>query len=166
MKNSKAQALTIAVLLTALGVALVKKTDLHLPELKRFQFVRYTEPAQGPQDAVHTMLAAAREGNVKVYLAAFTGQMETSLRQMLAETTEPGFARYLRDSNAAIKGVAVSDPQKLTDVEVKVRVEYVYQDRNETQIMYLERSPGGWRISRTAGDEQVKTLIPYGTPVK
>ena len=164
--NRKAQALTVAVLLAALGIALVKKTDVRLPDLKPLKFVRSAEPSQEPQDAIYAMLTAAREGNVKGYIAAFTGQIETSLRRTLSETTEAGFAKYLRNSNAAIKGVAVSDPQKITDLEAKVRVEYIYQDRNEAQIIYLEKNAGGWKISRTAGDEHVMTLIPYGTPVK
>ena len=48
----------------------------------------------------------------------------------------------------------------------KVRVEYVYQDRNEAQMMFLEKTQGGWRIARVDGSERVKTLVPYGTPVQ
>jgi hypothetical protein len=105
------------------------------------------------------MLNAAKAGDVKAYLASYTGQMEASLRQTLT-------ANYLKDSHAAIKGVAVSDPQKITDLEAKVRVEYIYQDRNEVQMVYLEEGPAGWKISRVDSDERVQTLIPYGTPVK
>ena len=47
-----------------------------------------------------------------------------------------------------------------------MRGEYIYQDRNEAQTMYLEKGPTGWKISRADSDERVKTLIPYGTPVK
>ena len=112
------------------------------------------------------MLDAARAGDAGVYVAAFTGQMEATLRRALSETTVPGFAKYLRDSNAAIKGIAVSDPQRMTDREVKVRVEYVYQDRNNAQTMYLEKGRDGWKISRVDNDEAVRTLIPYGTRVK
>ena len=119
-----------------------------------------------PQDAIYAMLDAARAGDVQAYLDAYTGQMAASLRQSLAETTRPGMARYLKETNAAIKGVAVSEPQALTDREVKVRVEYVYQDRNEAQYMYLEKAPGGWKIARVDGIERVKTLVPYGTPVE
>jgi hypothetical protein len=92
--------------------------------------------------------------------------MEAPLRQTLAEPAKAGFAKYLRDSNAGLKGVAVSDPQEITDSEVKVRVEYVYQDRNEAQTMYLERTPKGWKISRMDADERIQTLVPYGMPVK
>src|SRR5260370_42606557 len=78
-------------------------------------------------------------GDVKAYLASYTGQMESALKQSLAETTEAGFAKYLKDSNAAVKGIAISEPQSLTDREGKVRVEYGYQDRNEAQTMYLKK---------------------------
>ena len=47
-----------------------------------------------------------------------------------------------------------------------MRVEYVYQDRNEAQMMFLEKAQGGWRIARVDGTERVKTLVPYGTPVQ
>ena len=92
--------------------------------------------------------------------------MEAALRQTLAETTEPAFARYLKDTNAAIKGAAIADPETVGDRQAKVRVEYIYQDRNEAQTMYLEKGDGGWKISRAQSGDRIKTLIPYGTPVK
>ena len=144
-KNRKAQVATLALLLAVAGLALVRN--------------RPTSAVQEPQDTVYTMLNAAKAGDVKAYLASYTGQMEASLRQTLT-------ANYLKDSHAAIKGVAVSDPQKITDLEAKVRVEYIYQDRNEVQMVYLEEGPAGWKISRVDSDERVQTLIPYGTPVK
>src|ERR1700680_680008 len=155
-KDSKARMVTVAVVLALLAALAAGKMGWVLHEAKA---------SQDPQDTIYAMLNAARSGDVKTYLAEFTGQMEASLRQSLAETTESGFAKYLRDSNAAIKGVAVSDPQKVTDLEAKVRVEYVYQDRNEAQTIYLEKGPKGWKIARADSDERVKTLIPYGTPV-
>ena len=156
-KDSKARIVTVAVVLTLLAALAARKMGWRLPEAKA---------SQDPQDTIYAMIDAARTGNVKAYLAEFTGQMEASLRQSLAETTESSFAKYLIDSNSAIQGVAVSDPQKITDQEAKVRVEYVFQDRNEAQTMYLEKSANGWKIARADSDERVKTLIPYGTPVK
>lgn len=156
-QHRKAQVVTLAVLLAALCVGIVRKTGWRLPE---------PGAGQDPQDAIYAMLGAARAGDVKAYLASYTGPMEAALRQALAETTEPGFAKYLRDSNAPIRGVAVSDPQRTTDLEAKVRVEYIYQDRNEVQTMYLEKGSNGWKISRADSDERLTTLIPYGTPVK
>ncbi len=121
--------------------------------------------ADQPQDAVYAMLDAAHSGDVKRYLAAHSGSMEASLRQVMSESSERDFATYLRNSNAALKGVAISDAQ-IDGTTAALRVEYVYQDRNETQTMYLEKGAAGWKIFRTDSDQRVKTLVPYGTPVK
>jgi ketosteroid isomerase-like protein len=130
---------------------------------------RYSHSAaagQDPQDAIYSILKAARSGDVKTYLASYTGPMEATLRQTVAETTVEAFAKYLKDSNAPLKGIAVSEPQKTNEREASVRVEYIYQDRNETQKIYLEKGPNGWKIARADSDAPAKTLIPYGTPVK
>lgn len=167
-KERKTQVVTIVVLAAAFGVVLAQKTGWKLSDVKVADMVQRpaakAEPS--PQDAIYAMLDAARGGDVKAYLASYTGQMDSALKQSLAETTEAGFAKYLKDSNAAVKGIAISEPQTLTDREVKVRVEYVYQDRNEAQTMYLEKGQSGWKITRVDGAERVKTLVPYGTPVQ
>ena len=154
----KAHIVTVIVLVAALAVVLIRKTNWRVPAGQI--------ESQSPQDAIYAMLKAARAGDVKAYLANYSGQTEAALRQALAESTEPGFANYLRDSSSSLKGVAVSEPQTITDLEARVRVEYVYQDRNEVQMMYLQKGSSGWKIFRTDGDERVDTLIPYGTPVR
>jgi hypothetical protein len=156
-RERTARVVTVAVLLVAAAAGIVRMKGWRQPAAAH---------PQEPQDAIYAMLAAARAGDVKAYLAEYTGQAEAGLRSALAETTGRGFAQYLRDSISGVQGVAVSDPEKTADREVKVRVEYVYKDRNEAQIAYLERGPGGWKISRTEGDERVKALIPYGTPAR
>ncbi len=156
-RQQTTRAVTVGVLLVAVAAGIVRT--------KAWRQSAAT-PAEEPQDAVYAMLAAARAGDVKAYLARYTGQAEAALRSTLAETAERSFADYLRESNSGLKGVAVSDPEKVGDTEVKVRVEYVYQDRNEAQTVYLENGRGWWRISRTEGDERVGALVPYGTPVK
>jgi hypothetical protein len=151
-RDRRAQIVTLAVLTAAVaGIAVFK---------------RRPAPPPTPQDAVYRMLDAARDGDVKSYLSAYTGQMEASLKQAVAESGEAAFTRYLKDSNAAIKGVALMEPQPLAEREVKLRVEYVYQDRNEVQQMIVEKTPAGWRIARVEAAERVKTLVPYGTPVQ
>lgn len=160
-RDRKVQLVTLVVLAGALAVVLFRSGKL---EPARALVEPKTDPT--PQDAIYAMLDAARAGNVAKYLGYYTGQMEASLRQTIAETTEDGFAKYLRESNAAIKGIALNEPSSLTDREVRVRVEYVYQDRNEVQLMYLERAGKDWKISRVDTAERVKTVIPYGTPVQ
>lgn len=119
-----------------------------------------------PQDTVYAMFDAAREGDVNGYLSHYAGQMVASLRQTVAEQGEAAFARYLKETNAPVKGIAILEPQPLTEREVKLRVEYVYADRNEAQVFYLEKDGSQWKIARLDSSERVKTLIPYGTPVK
>jgi hypothetical protein len=149
---------TVAVLVLALAAALGQKTG--------WRFGRSgANPPSSPQDAIYGMLDAARTGNVSAYLASYTGAMLSFLQESVRETTEAAFSGYLRDSNTAIKGVAVSDPQ-INDREATARVEYVYQDRNEVQIVHLEKVGGEWKIARVDGAERVKTLVPYGTPVR
>ena len=159
-KHRTTQLLTWTIVAAAMGISLVGSTARRLTGLKDA-----AASAQEPQGTIYAMLNAARAGNVKAYLASHAGPIETNLRQVLAEMTEPAFARYLRDSNATIKGVAIADPQ-ITGLTATVRVEYVYQDRNEAQMMYLEKGPNGWKIIAADHDERIKTLIPYGTPVK
>ena len=167
--EKKAKVVTIVVLAGALAIVLGQKYGWKLPNVKVSDLAprpAAPKPDPTPQDAIYAMLDAARVGDVKTYLASYTGQMENSLKQSIGETTETGFAKYLKDQNASIKGIAISEPQQLTDREVKVRVEYVYQDRNEAQMMFLEKAPAGWKISRVDSTERVKTLVPYGTPVQ
>ena len=157
-RGRKTQILTIAALALALAIAVGRK---HLPRLSG---VAPTPP--NAQDAIYSMLDASRAGDVKAYLASYTGQMRSSLEQSIRETGESQFSRYLKETNSAIKGVAVSEPQPLSEAEMKVRVEYVYQDRNEAQFVYLQRAGDTWKITRVDGTEREKTLIPYGTPVR
>jgi hypothetical protein len=153
-RQRAAVVLTVIVLAAALGIALARKTPW-----------RGAQPSE-PQDTVYAALNAARAGDVKAYLANYSGGLEASLKQSLAESGEAAFASYLVQSNADVKGVAVGEPVRVSDSEVSVWVEYIYQDRNQTQTMYLEKTVGAWKISRTDADERVKTLVPYGTPVK
>ncbi|HTS24316.1 MAG TPA: hypothetical protein VMH81_00460 [Bryobacteraceae bacterium] len=158
-RERKTHLATVAVLMAALGVVLGQKAGWRLERTA-------ANPPSSPQDAIYKMLDAARSGNVSAYLASYTGPMRESLQQSVRESSEAAFAGYLRDSNSAIKGVAVSEPQTNGGNEASVRVEYVYQDRNEVQIMHLEKAGSEWRISRVEGAERIKTLIPYGTPVR
>jgi hypothetical protein len=162
-KQRQAQVITVLVLAGALGFALYKKGtfgEIVLPQPP-------AAPRDAtPQEAIYAMLDAARDGEVAAYLNAHTGQMRTALDRAVAESTEAGFRKYLQDSNAPIKGVALQEPQQLTDREVKVRVEYVYQDRNEVQFMYLEKQGAAWKIARVDSTERIKTLVPYGAPVQ
>ncbi len=153
----KTQVLTLAALALALALALGRR---------QLTFSATPAQAANPQDAIYAMLDASRSGDVRRYLASYGGQMRAGLEQSLRESGEERFSRYLKESNAAIKGVAVSEPQSIGARESQVRVEYVYQDRNEAQTLYLENDGAAWKITRVDATDRVKTLVPYGTRVQ
>jgi hypothetical protein len=157
-KERKAQVITVLVLAAGLGAALYRKGTF---DKISFSAAMATQPKAepSPQDTIYAMLDAARDGNVDKFLATYAGDLQSSLRQSVTP-------QYRKDMNAPIKGVALNEPAPLNEREVKVRVEYVYQDRNEAQIFYLEKVRGEWKITRVENAERVKTLIPYGTPVQ
>jgi hypothetical protein len=111
------------------------------------------------------MLDAARAGDTKTYLASFSGAMHDQLAQVVKESSEAGFAAYLKSQNTAFQGVAVSVTDRPSDTEAQLRVEYVYSNRNEVQSVYLRKESSRWKIVKVAGSEQVKTLVPYGSAV-
>jgi len=156
-KQRVAQILTVLILTAVLGGTLAKKNGWTL------RTTRTVEAA--PEEAIYGMLDAARKGDVQKYLAAYSGPMQASLRQSVTESSDSALRQYLQDTNATLKGVAVMAPE-INDREAKARVEYVYQDRNEAQNMYLEKTAAGWKITRVETAQRVKTLVPYGTPVK
>jgi len=159
--RSKDHLLTLAVLAATLAGVLLRQSGFRFPQAAP-QPPR--EPT--PQDAVYQMLEAARRGDVRRYLEAYTVQMQAALKAAIAEQTERDFGAYLRQLHRPIKGVAVTEPQRLSEREVRLQVEYVYQDRNEAQTMYLEKVGRTWRIARVDAAERVPTVIPYGTPVQ
>ena len=162
-KQRKAQALTAA-LMAGIGLFVVVRQRPDVGAAIPGAPSRKPDPT--PQDAIYAMFDAARDGNVNVYLGCFTGDMERALRQSASEQGEEAFAKYLKEANAPVKGIAITEPQAVRDGEVKAKVEYVYRDRNETQVYYLERMGNDWKISRLDTAERIKTLVPYGSPVQ
>jgi hypothetical protein len=156
-RDRKARLLTIAALGLALAIV-VSRNELFRSPTGRLPST--------PQDTIYAMLDASRAGDVRAYLANYGGQMRVAIEQSIRESGEERFSRYLKDSNSAIKGIAVSEPRQISSRETTVRVEFVYQDRNEAQTMRLEQEGGAWRITRVDATDRVKTLIPYGTPVQ
>jgi hypothetical protein len=124
-----------------------------------------TVPMQ-PQDVIYEMFDAVRESNLAKYIEAHTGSMEASLRRAATEVGEARLLKALQEKNAPVKGIAILEPERLSDREVKARVEYVFADRNEVQTIYLEKTGERWKVARVEGAQRVETLVPYGTPIK
>jgi len=166
--NRKAQVLTVAVLALVMAFSLAR---MH-PWGGAGERIARLLPASGvnieptPEDAIYGMLDAARAGDVTRYLASYSGPMASSLKQSFSGKPANDFARYLREFNAGIKGVTVMVPQPTGANEVKVRVDYTYTDRTESQDLWLEKSGNLWTITRADAAEQIATPIPYGAAVR
>jgi len=158
-RERKAQIVTAVILAGAFGLVAAKQAGWR-PALIP------AAAAVTPQDTVYRMLDAARDGNVGAYLSCYTGPMEESLRQIVKEKGESSLAAYIRTFNASVRGVALQEPQSVAENEVRQRVEFVYGDRNEVQIYYMQRSRAGWRIARQENAEGLRAVVPYGTPVE
>ena len=162
MKTRITRVATIGVLACALAVVAARSNGWKVSGID-LSSLPGGPKAAAPEDRIYAMLDAARNGDVNAFLNSYAGQMKETVRQSITESTPAGFAKYLRDSNVAIKGVAISSPESLSDREVKLRVEYVYADRNEVQSAYLRKDGSSWKIFRVDGAERVKTLVPYGS---
>jgi hypothetical protein len=77
----------------------------------------------------------------------------------LARTTT---AQGLLEGNATVGGVALSDPKTITDTEVSVQAQFIYQDRTEAQTYLLAKTFNGWKIARTEEAQGAKTWCPMG----
>ena len=167
-KDAKAQAITIALIVVALGVIAWSQGGFDAVRQSSgvdggFLGLIKPKPAE-PRDVIYAMLDAARDGIVDDYLECYSGQMERTLRQSLEEMGPERFSGFLRERNEDIKGIAMNAPKESGD-EAEVRVEYVYADRNEVQEIYLTKAGGDWKIARVSDIRRIETPVPYGTPV-
>jgi hypothetical protein len=117
------------------------------------------------EDTVYGMLDAARAGDTGVYVDAFSGPLQQQIQQVIRESGKKQFATYLTAQSSSFQSVALSVADQPSDVEARLRVEYVYANRNEVQTFHLKKSGGHWKIVAISGTDQIKTLIPYGTAV-
>jgi hypothetical protein len=167
MKREKlASALTAGTLTVALGLVAAKNQGWTLAGAHFSAIGQLLQPKTiAPDDAIYRMLDAAKAADVNAYLDSYGGHMQELLKQSAAESGNGGFEKYLKTSNAAIQGVALTPPETVSGSQVKVRVEYVYRDRNEVQFIYLQKESSTWKIYRVDSAERVKTLVPYGSAV-
>ena len=91
-------------------------------------------------------------------------QRKEQLAATVKESTEAKFKSYLTTQNADFQSIAVMVTDRGDD-QALVRLEYVYNDRNEVQNVELRKEGSRWKIAKVDGAQQIKTLIPYGTPV-
>jgi hypothetical protein len=137
------------------------RVPANVPDL----FSRSQPRAQTPEDTVYGMLDAARAGDTAVYADTFSGPLQQQIQQVIRESGKTHFASYLTAQSSSFQSVALSVADQPSDVEARLRVEYVYSNRNEVQTFHLKKSGVRWKIVGISGTDQIKTLIPYGTAV-
>ena len=161
MKQSRqTKVLAVATLLSVVGIGAARQAGWFASTE-----TAPASPEEAIPAAIYTTLNAARSGDVRGFLAGHTGPMRAALQRSLDDTGAARFARYLQGMEAGVKGLALS-VEISGEREAKARLEYVYQERNEVQEVYLEKEQGTWRIARTADDQPVKAAIAYGTPIR
>ena len=115
--------------------------------------------ADNPRAVIYEMINAGQSGDVQRYLSSYAEPMATTLEKTVS-------AQYLREISDPVKGVALSDPQKISDTETSIQVQFIYSDRTEAQTYYLSKGSGSWKITGTEDAQRATTLVPYGTPVR
>ncbi len=154
MKKKAPQVLTAILLTAVLGIFAYRQRGSGSRE------------GDAPEATIWRMVDASRNADLDRYMKCYTGEIEQRLQQNLREMGPAKFRDYLTSSQRQLKGIAVSAPQASSPTETRVSVEYVYEDRNEVQQIYLRQVGKSWKIFRVEGAERVKTLVPYGTPVR
>lgn len=157
--------LTGLFLLLLLGLIFLRTHSWRLPEGASALFSRSRPTELTPEDAVYAMLDAARGGNTTLYVDAFSGPLQQQIEQVIRENGKTQFANYLTAQSSSFMSVALAVTDQPSDMEARLRVEYVYANRNEVQTFHLSKNEGTWKIISISGTDQIKTLIPYGTAV-
>jgi hypothetical protein len=157
--------------LTALFVAVLfalvflRSHGWRLPSQVSGFFAHSAPRVKTPEDTVYGMLDAARAGDTTQYVDTFAGPLRRQVEQVMRESGRSQFAAYLATQSGAFQSVAVSVTEQPSDAEARLRVEYVYNNRNEVQTFHLKKDSGRWAIIGISGTDQIKTLIPFGTAV-
>jgi hypothetical protein len=134
------------------------------PNLTRILSGSRTTPAT-PEDTVYGMLDAARAGDTTVYVDTFSGPLQQQIQQAVRESGKRQFSSYLAGQSASFQSVALSVTDQPSDVEARLRIEYIYSNRNEVQMYHLRKFDSRWKIVGISGTDLTKTLIPWGTAV-
>jgi hypothetical protein len=157
--------LTAAFLALLLGIIFLRNHGWRLPANVSPLFPRSGTTPATPEAAVYRMLDAARSGNTAVYVDAFSGPLEQQIQQVIRESGKTQFAAYLTGQSLSFQSVALSVTDQPSDLEERLRVEYIYTNRNEVQTYHVRKFGSRWKIVGISGTDLTKTLIPYGTAV-
>src|SRR5580698_10117700 len=123
-----------------LGIVFLRTHGWRLPKNVTTLFSRSRSTPATPEDTVYGMLDAARAGNTAVYVDTFSGPLQQQIQQVIRETGRTQFATYLTGQSSSFQSIALSVADQPSDVEARLRIEYVYANRNEVQTFHLRKS--------------------------
>lgn len=107
----------------------------------------------------------SREGRVKEYLDCFTGGLRAKLEQARDQMKPGEFADILRRRSAPVRGLAISDQTQVDGETMRLRVEWIFEDRSEIQTFTLCKVQGAWKIADMTDAQYNRPAVPYGTKV-
>jgi hypothetical protein len=155
--------LTALFLAFVLGLIFLRSHGWRLPANVNTLISRSTPIT--PEDTIYGMLDAARTGNTAGYVDSFSGPLQQQIQQAVRESGKTQFAAYLTNQSSSFQSVALSVTAQPSDLEARLRVEYVYSNRNEVQTYHVRKLSSRWKIVGISGTDLTRTLIPYGTAV-
>lgn len=124
-----------------------------------------TSHPQKPEDVIFAMFDAMEKGDVHRYLSLLGDGAKKRAELILKEVGRREFARQLRNMHEGIKGIAVSLLDQVSEDEILLRVELVFESRNEVQKARMKRVNGTWKVVEMMQAEHLTPPILYGTPV-
>lgn len=111
------------------------------------------------------VVAATRDGDVRRYLACFAEPLRGELAAAVSSQGRAAFAESLRRFyRTPVTGVAVSE-QQIDGDRATARLEWVYRDDSDVQMVSLVRERGRWLIAELSGKTRIELDLPWGTPV-
>lgn len=124
--------------------------------------------SETPQDTIYRMYDYAKDGEVGLYLACYDGPAGEELRKRIGAMDKRKASDYLIESQSRVKGIAISSlsPVGRPDVSPlrEFEVTLVFADRNELQMLTLERRRGGWVITSLGRSQYQRPWVPYNSP--
>ena len=117
-----------------------------------------------PEDTIYTLIERWREGDVEGYLNCFAGPARGRLEATAKEMGREEFSNFLFETSRRVLGVAV-ERLHLSEGVARLRVEFVFKEGNEVQLVALRKIRGRWLIVEMGPKKYRRMPFPYGTKV-
>lgn len=148
-------------------LVLIVLGSIHWGSRRRPRATTGAEQREDPAQAVFDMVEFQSRGDADRYIGCFVGRLRDKIRRDAEEMGPDEFRRYLRETGAAIKGVAAVGEPDVVGPNATVNVEFVYEGKfYQTQQFTLRRSGRRWRIYSMSPRRSKRAPVEYGTPAQ